>query len=445
MRPVTLLRSAKLYLVRLWREFNRDQCPVRASGLAFASLLALVPVSALLISLFSSLGSFAGIVESIQEFLIRVLVPTKHELILESVNQFVANTRGLGVFGSLVFLGTSVLLLAAIQRTFDAVWGTPSRKNTLSKFATYMSILIVGSFVLSIGLNITGILSSVVADLLPGKIGWFPDAFLKVFPILFLFAAMFFMIRFVPAGPVQSISALGGAVVGTVLWELARTLFVFWANYVIRLSVIYGSLAVVPIFLIWLYLAWTIVLLSLEVAYVHQHRRHIGEGKAVWELEPAQLLWSGLELYLFIAREFAGGSPPPSTSVLSDNLALSERDVAYLLKKYTDTGLLISTSGKHRGYVPSKALATISTEEVVRSVFGSTSVSASANSRAHQLYESMISAAIESLGGKSIGDMIGAPSTHGADPTPPGRWSRRGSAHSGGAIGRFLRRFGNRE
>ena len=444
MRLANLLRTTPRYLVRLWREFNRDQCPARASGLAFASLLALVPVSALLISLFSSLGSFAGIVDSIQEFLIRVLVPTKQELILESINQFVANTRGLGVFGLLVFLATSVLLLAAIQRTFDAVWGTPSRKNTLSKFATYMSILIVGSFVLSIGLNITGTLSSVVTDLAPGGIGWFGDAALKVFPIVFLFAAMFFMIRFVPAGPVRSISALGGAVVGTILWELARTLFVFWVNYVIRLSVIYGSLAVVPLFLIWLYLAWTIVLLSLEVAYVHQHRRHGGEGRAPWELEPAQLLWSGLELYLFIAKEFAGGSPPPSTGVLSDNLSLSERNVTYLVKKYTDAGLLISTSGAHRGFVPSRALATIPTEDVVRCVFGGRSALASSNSHARPVYESMISAAIDSLGGKSIGDVIGAAGTHGADPSPPGRRSVRAGARSGGAIGRFLRRLLNR-
>lgn len=393
-------------MVRLWREFNRDQCAVRASGLAFASLLALVPVSALLFSLFSALGTFSGLVESIQAFLLRILVPTQQEEILSYVNQFVDNTRRLGVFGLLVFLVTSILLLAAIQRTFDAVWGTASRKNPLSKVATYMSILIVGSFIMSLGLNIAGVVNSFVSSILPEDSRWLPEFLVRAVPVVFLFGALFFMIRFVPAGPVRSKSALIGAVVGSVLWEIARSLFMFWANYVIRLSVIYGSLAVIPIFLVWLYLAWMIVLLSLEVAYVHQHRKHRGEGKAVWELEPAELLRSGFGLYLFIAREFANGNGAPTTGVLSHALSLTERDVRYLVGKFTNAGLLIATSGKHHGYVPSRALDSIHAEDVMSCVFGSVSPNEGPDVHAEPLYRNMTGGAIDSIKGTTIKDVI---------------------------------------
>ncbi len=172
MRKPAIIEPFTKFLAQLWREFNRDQCPVRASGLAFASLLALVPVSALLFSFFSGFGAFASIVESIQAFLIKVLVPTQQEEILTYVSRFVENTSGLGVIGLIFFLITSVFLLAGIQRTFDTVWGAVSKKNAVRKFATYVSILIVGSFLLSIGLNITGVLRSSFADILPGNTGW---------------------------------------------------------------------------------------------------------------------------------------------------------------------------------------------------------------------------------------------------------------------------------
>ena len=394
------------FLRRLFRVFTRDQCALRASGLAFASLLALVPMSALLLSLFSSLGSFSSIVESIQEFLVRTLVPTSQEEVLTYVNQFVENTRGLGVIGIPVFLATSILLLAAIQRTFDAVWGISSRKNPVKKAATYASILIVGSFVLSIGLNVTRSLSSSFSAFFVGEGGWLRDTFLRIFPLLFLYGVLFFMIRFIPAGPVASTSALIGAVVGSVLWEITRLIFVYYANYVIRLSIIYGSLAVIPIFLIWLYLAWMIVLLSLEVAFVHQHRRHRARGKPVWELEPADLLRCGLDLYLTIAGRFVRGTGPPNQAFLASELALSGSDVAFLLSKFSDAGLLIITGDKKPGYLPSRALSTISAEEVAMCIFGRGRETTAGESPAIPLYRSMVEAAYESIKGRSIRDIL---------------------------------------
>ena len=402
------------FLVQLWKEFNHDQCPVRASGLAFASLLALVPVSALLFSLFSGFGAFTSIVESIQEFLIRILIPTRQEEILTYVSRFVENTSGLGVIGLVFFLITSVLLLAAIQRTFDVVWGTVSKRNALRKFATYISILIVGSFLLSIGLNITGVLRSSIAKVLPVETGWIPEAVIRAFPALFLFAALFFMIRFLPAGKVASLSALLGAVVGAVLWETARAIFVFWANYVIRLSVIYGSLAVIPIFLIWLYLAWTIVLLALEVAYVHQHRNKRSFGTSLGGDEPAEMLRNGLELYLQVAREYTAGSSPPSGIELAGYLGITERDVAYLIRKFRDASLLIPAGEKGRGFVPSRELDAIGAEEVARCVFGA--VSDESDTLPKPLFDVMVRGAIDSIKGNSIKDLIDSDGVVRAEP-----------------------------
>lgn len=229
---------------------------MRASGLAFASLIALVPLSALLFSLFSAVGSFTDLVENLQGFLIRQLVPASQEEIMVYVRRCVENTWALGVVGLVFFLVTSVFLLA-----------------------TYLSVLIVGGFLISIGLNLTGMLRSLLARSVLSELERTMPLLLGLFPSLFIFAALLLMIRFIPAGKVQTRSALLGTAVGAVLWEVARRIFFLWVTYVIRLSIVYGSLAAIPIFLIWLSVAWAIVLGALEIAFVHQHGRKGWSGK----------------------------------------------------------------------------------------------------------------------------------------------------------------------
>jgi membrane protein len=223
---------------------------------------------------------------------------------------------------------------------------------------------------------------------------------------LFLFAALFFMIRFIPAGRVTSISALVGAVCGAVLWEIARGIFVFWVSYVLRLSVIYGSLAVIPIFLIWIYLAWSIVLLSLEIAYIHQHRGRRIAGTSLWEREPAEVLRCGLELYLTVALEFAAGAKPPSAAYLAGQIGIAERDILRLIDKFSAANLLIAVGGKNGGYVPSRDLSGIQTEEVTRCVLGAIHSSTDPGRLHQRLYERIMSSGLESIRGSNIKDII---------------------------------------
>ena len=282
------VRKFVRYIRRLSREFQRDQCLIRAASLAFASLLAMVPLSALLFSLFSALGTFTEVLENMQSFLFTQLVPASQDEIMAYIQRFVENTRALGAVGLLFFLITAIFLLNTIQSTFNALWGSRILKNSLRRLATYASVLIVGSFLFSIGLNLAGMLRSLVSGRTVQEISKTLSVLTEVLPSIFIFFALLLMIILIPSGRVRFFSALLGAVVGAVLWEAARRIFFFWVTYVIRLSIVYGSLAVMPIFLIWLYVAWTIVLLSLEVAFVHQHRQLGWLGKRLEQISPAE-------------------------------------------------------------------------------------------------------------------------------------------------------------
>ena len=390
------------YLRRLTLEFRRDQCPIRAASLAFATLLALVPLSALLFSLFSALGAFSEVLENMQSFLFQQLVPTSQEEITAYIQRFVENTRTLGVAGLLFFLVTAVFLLNTIQSTFDALWGSRARKNSLRRLATYVSVLIVGSFLFSIGLNLAGMFRSLLGGRAVEEIGKTLSVLTGVLPSIFIFLALLLMIQLIPSARVRFLSALIGAAVGAVLWEAARRIFFFWITYVIRLSIVYGSLAVIPIFLIWLYVAWTVVLFSLEVAFVHQHRQLGWLGKPLEQISPAERFLLGLEIYFQIVGRFYRGESPPSINQIARRFSASLSDISFFIDLFREKDLLL-LAGKHNDQlVPARSLDKICLQELFRSLFGNPKEAPWQSEEALSLFESVSGAAVRSLGETSV-------------------------------------------
>jgi membrane protein len=396
------MRRIGRYLRRLTLEFQRDQCPIRAASLAFATLLALVPLFALLFSLFSALGTFSEVLENLQSFLFQQLVPTSQDEIMAYIQRFVENTRALGVVGLLFFLITAVFLLNTIQSTFDALWGSRAQKNSLHRLATYVSVLIVGSFLFSIGLNLAGMFRALLGGQAFEEIGRTLAVLTGILPSIFIFLALLLMIQLIPSGRVRFLSALIGAAVGAVLWEAARRIFFFWITYVIRLSIVYGSLAVMPIFLIWLYVAWTVVLFSLEVAFVHQHRQLGWLGKRLEQISPAERFLFGLEIYFQIVGRFYRGESPPSINQIARRFSASLSDISFFVDLFHQEGLLLLAGKQNDQLVPARSLDKIHLQELFSSLFGNPKEAPWQSEEALSLFESVSGAAVRSLGNTSV-------------------------------------------
>jgi membrane protein len=402
----SFLAAVGRFLGSLFGEFQRDQCLIRAAGLAFATLMALVPLSALLFSLFSAFGSFNDLLERVQAFLITQLLPASQEEIMGYIRGFVQNTRALGVVGLLFFLATAVLLLNTVQNAFNAVWGSRERRGSFRRLVNYASILIVGSFLISIGLNLTGMVRSLLAGPAMAGIGRSLSFLTGVVPFAFIFLALLLMISLIPSGRVRSSSALIGAAAGVVLWELARRLFFLWITYVLRMSVVYGSLAVVPIFLIWLYVAWSVVLLALEIAYVHQHRRFAWLGRSPQQVSPGDRVLFGLELFLEVAGRFHRGDRAPSREDLARRLSGTLAEVSHFANLLQERGLVLFAGTQGDRLLPARSLDRIRLQEVFQCLFGGSAQPAHPNGSALALYEAAIGAAGASLADRTVLDHL---------------------------------------
>ncbi len=394
----TIFTDVGVFLKRLWEKFQDDRCFVRASGLSFNTLLAIVPFLAVVFYLLSAFGVVESLVQDIQQTFVKQFLPARQQVIMEYISQFVANARALGVVGLFTFLITAVFLLNTIQGHFSDIWGSKVKPFSLRRIVAYVSVLVVGSFLFSIGLNLTGVVKSFV-----GRSFSFT---LNIVPLIVLFFSFILIIQVLPSGKVSFVSSLIGAVIGTFLWEGAKKIFFLWTQYFFRMSVVYGSLAAVPILLLWLYVAWLIVLFSLEVTYLYQYRKSIWFRKGFGAMNASEKLLIGLEVYLYIANKFYIGEKAPTVTEVSAKISIPISDVVYFKAVFMDSGLLILAGNGGSGMVPSRSLDKILLSEILESILGKVEIPEEMVREAKPVYKRVLGSIYGSVGKISVMDYL---------------------------------------
>ena len=378
------------------KEFTRDRCLLRASSLSYSTLLAIVPLSGLIFALFTAFGAFEPVKIHIQNFIVQMLIPTMHDEFLRYLNTFIANSKALGIAGLLIFAFTSILLLDSISETFNAVWGSSNRRNFIAKFTSYSSVIVFGTLFIGASFAITSPLHAALLKFPKGLfiVGWF----IQLLPSLFIFITFLLMISAIPAGKVNMKSALTGAFCGTVLWDLSRWIFVNGTNYVMKMSIIYGSLAAIPIFLLWLYIIWIIMLGSLEITYVHQYLKRGSLKAAEVRDTPINQILKGIALITSIGENFNRGKSPFSLAKLAYVNALSVNQCLDYLGKFTNKGILYMSPDKKR-ILPLKDFHTVSAKTVLEALIGTAEQPA-------EIVEMFLAAGYTSIEKITINDLV---------------------------------------
>jgi len=351
-----------------WRELNNDNCILRAGSLAFSTLLGLVPLPAFIFSLLTGFGAFEAARSQLQDFLFRFLIPTRTDEALRYIEQFIENSRALGVVGLLIFALTSIFLLNGISTNINAVWASTSRIGFIRKFMMYLAVIVIGT--LLVGASFT--FSITLHNFASGypEVSALLRILLKAAPTLLIFIVIWLMVFAVPSAKVSLLSSLIGSAAGTLLWELARFLFIDGTNYVLRISIIYGSLAAIPIFLVWLSLNWLIIFIAAEITYVHQHRENFTEAHSHKEKTPYQELHTGLQIYLYIAARFLQGDAPVRLHDLANRFSLPIKSLEKYIRRLEQRQILFRAHSTNPHLLPQKELSATTVEEVLSALWG---------------------------------------------------------------------------
>ncbi|MEZ5530166.1 MAG: YihY family inner membrane protein [Porticoccaceae bacterium] len=269
------LEMTSLFFRHLGRRFADDGCRQSAAALTYMSLFAVVPLMTLMYSMFSLIPAFQGLGEQVQQLIFSNFVPKSGAEIQDYLSEFSQQARTLSAAGAIILVITSYLMLTNIEHTFNNIWGTAGARRGLSSFLLYWGILSLGPLLLGIGLMMRTYLVSF--QLLVDEVDVLGVTALvfEYLPVLFTWAAFTLLFLAVPNCKVSGRYAAIGGLITTMLFELAKLAFgamIAHSSY----TTVYGAFAIVPVFLIWIYLMWIIVLGGAELV------RTMETFKTVW-------------------------------------------------------------------------------------------------------------------------------------------------------------------
>ena len=250
----------------LRQRFREDRLGVTASSLTFTTLISLVPLATVTLAVFSAFPMFGQFQGALEKYFIQSLVPDAiARQVLGALTQFASKANRLGVAGLILLLVTAIALMLTIDRTLNGIWRVRKPRPLGQRVLVYWAAATLGPLLLGVSLTLT----SYALSASRGWVGSMPgglELLLNLLEFGLLAAAMAGLFHYVPNTDVRWRHALAGGLFVAAGIELAKKGLAWYLASVPSYSTVYGAFATVPIFLIWLYLGWVIVLLGAVIA-----------------------------------------------------------------------------------------------------------------------------------------------------------------------------------
>lgn len=271
--PRTLVTFARFVPITI-REFLDDRLLLKGMALTFASILSLVPLMVILFSFFKLFGGGEWFQEVVTPFIMTNLAPGSGSVVALRLQEFISNegSVALGGIGVLILLFAVYGIFAGIESVVNGVWGVAARVRGVRRLPLYwglltiIPILVVGSLAISTYIQTLPLIHEAVE-----RISFARSVMSRLLPWLMVVTGFYLMYRYLPNTRVRGRAAAAGAIIAGLLYELIKQWFIFYTGRLVHYDVIYGSLAILPLLMIWINISWFVVLLGVETCYVTQH------------------------------------------------------------------------------------------------------------------------------------------------------------------------------
>lgn len=250
----------------LAQRFREDRLGVTAGSLTFTTTMALVPMLTVMLAVFTAFPMFASFRAALDNYFIQSLVPPNiAKPVSGALTMFASKASRLGSVGLVALLGVAVMLMLTIDRTLNGIWRVRKPRPIAQRILVYWAAATLGPLLLGVSLWATSYAVSAsrgwVGDL-PGGVRWF----LSGLEFVLFSCAMTGLFRYVPNTHVRWAHAWLGGIFVALGVALAKVALGWYLSRVPTYSTVYGAFATMPIFLLWLYLTWVIVLLGAVIA-----------------------------------------------------------------------------------------------------------------------------------------------------------------------------------
>jgi membrane protein len=256
------LDRARSFARFIWHRFFDDRCPSTAGALAYTSLFALVPLITALLGILSEFPVFAQWREQITTFLFENFVPATGAAIQGYFTEFAASASKATAIGILILLFSAISLMLSIEDAFNRIWRVATGRSHAARFVMYWTVLTLGPLLLATALAISSYVLALPLLAEAGESFQMKARLLGLLPFVIQWFALTASYVLIPNCKVHLRYAAVGAFIAALLFEIAKRAFAAYVTSGSSYNQIYGALAVIPVFIVWIYLSWIIVLLG---------------------------------------------------------------------------------------------------------------------------------------------------------------------------------------
>jgi membrane protein len=355
------LRLATSAVQTALRALEGESVRLRAMGLTYISLFALVPA---LVVAFSVVQAFTGmdkISARVNEFLFENLAVGARATLEPYLQRFVQNAHltSAGIVGGALLVWSAVSLFSNVDRAVNDIWGVRRRRRLAAQAVIYWVGLTLGPLLLAASVMVGHSAREFLAGTGVRFLGTIASGLLTC-----AFFAVLYVI--VPDTKVRLSAAAAGGLAAGIAWELAKWGYTFAVARFFRYHAIYGSVAAVPIFLLWLFVSWAILLFGARLAFVLQYASAVLRAPRAPSRTGNEIVAG--EVMLAVARAFDQGSPPPDAGDIATHLGLPAEEAAAAVAALKQASLLVAAADG--ALLPGRPLEKITLGDVRRAVVG---------------------------------------------------------------------------
>ncbi|AMO99362.1 yihY family inner membrane domain protein [Collimonas arenae] len=240
------------------RRLDEERLPQVAGSLTFTTILALVPMLTIALAIFTVFPLFSTFRASLEAYFVHNLMPKGvADTILNYLNQFATKSARLSAVGGVALIVTSVLTMSTVDHVFNRIWRVKTQRPWIQRVLVYWAIITLGPLLIGISITVTSSLSAAANGLV---VSWIGAWFYTLVSVSLTTGAFTLLYVAVPNQRVNWRDAVWGGLLAGIAFEIAKRVF---AAYVIKFptyTMVYGALAALPIFLLWIYMLWMITL-----------------------------------------------------------------------------------------------------------------------------------------------------------------------------------------
>lgn len=342
------VRCLRVVLLAL-RGFMKNGGQKTASVLTYYSLLNLVPIIGVAFGIAKGFGLEKLIESRIQQ------MAQEANWQVEITDQILGFSRSLldhakggliAGIGVILLFWTVISIFGKIEESLNTIWEVKKPRTLIRKFSDYLTVMVLAPVLFIISSSVTVLVASQVKGILQkiSLLGAFSSVILfllNLLPYVSIWALFVLLYIIMPNTRVPLRSGIVGGVAAGTIYQLVQWFYIKFQIGAANYGAIYGSFAALPLFLVWLQLSWTIVLLGAEIAYAYEHRETFGFHPDYARLSTDSRRVLMLRIFHFLAKKFSKGEKPPNLRELVHTLEIPFRLARRLLSEMAEVGLVV--------------------------------------------------------------------------------------------------------